>query len=126
MDRIDRTTGLLDRRRQDYLTHLLPRSAWEEAQLLGEYRPASLAQEGFIHCSRPEQIHWVARRYYRGAPGLLLLWIDAQKVEADIRWEAADGEMFPHIYGPLNLGAVVRVEEWEETVHEWGDGSDRA
>jgi uncharacterized protein (DUF952 family) len=95
------------------LTHLLPRSHWEAALEQGEYRPASLAQEGFIHCSCPEQVQQVGRRYYREAPDLLLLWVDPQRVEAEIRWEASHGEVFPHIYGPLNLAAVLAVQAFD-------------
>jgi uncharacterized protein (DUF952 family) len=88
------------------IVHICERGAWEAAQSSGEYRPVSLDSEGFIHCSRPEQILGVVNRFYKEVPDLLLLWIDPNKVRAEIRWEAADGEVFPHIYGPLEVEAV--------------------
>ena len=91
------------------IVHICEREAWEAAQESREYRPASLEAPGFIHCSRPEQVLDVANRFYRDAPELLLLWIDPQKVKAEIRWEAADGDTFPHIYGPLDIEAVTVV-----------------
>ncbi|MDH5507280.1 MAG: DUF952 domain-containing protein [Anaerolineae bacterium] len=94
----------------DRLMHICPREDWEAAQAQGAYRAASLESEGFIHCSRPEQVEGTANRFYSGEEGLVLLHIDPELLGAEIRWEAADGQVFPHIYGPLELGAVVEVQ----------------
>jgi uncharacterized protein (DUF952 family) len=88
------------------IVHICEKTAWEEAQVAGEYHPRSLDTEGFIHASLPEQVLRVANRFYAGQNGLLLLWIDPQRVRAPVRYEPADGELFPHIYGALNLDAV--------------------
>jgi uncharacterized protein (DUF952 family) len=93
------------------ILHILERWVWEEAQRAGEYRAASIATEGFIHASLPEQVLRVANRFYRDTPDLLLLWIDPQHLLAPLRYEASEGEIFPHIYGPLNLDSVLRVCE---------------
>lgn len=93
------------------IVHICQLSAWQTAQASGEYRPASLDNEGFIHCSRPEQVLSVASRFYRDVPGLILLWIDPEKVRPEVRWEDADGEVFPHIYGPLNTDAVISISD---------------
>jgi uncharacterized protein (DUF952 family) len=95
---------------QQKIVHICPRSEWEAARRAGVYRAASLETEGFIHCSRPEQVAAVIERYYRGEPDLVLLWIDPERLEVEVRWEAADGELFPHLYGPLAVGAVTAVE----------------
>ncbi len=95
------------------LFHMCARKDWEAAQEAGAYKTPSLESEGFIHCSRPEQIEGTANRYYQGAAGQVLLHIDPAKVQAEIRWEASTGgETFPHVYGPLNLDAVVVVEDF--------------
>lgn len=91
------------------IVHICPRSDWEQAQKAGEYRAASLAQEGFIHASRPGQVLGVANRFYRGHTDLLLLWIDPARLRVPLKIEAADSDTYPHLYGPLNLEAVVRV-----------------
>lgn len=91
------------------IVHICSRRDWEKAQAGGEYRPASLETEGFIHASRPEQVLGVANRFYRGATDLLLLVLDPPSLHAKIRWETADGDVYPHIYGPLNLDAVTAV-----------------
>jgi uncharacterized protein (DUF952 family) len=93
----------------DCIVHLCTRPRWEAAVREGVYQADSLETEGFIHCSRPEQILASANRYYRGLEDVLLLWIDPAKVETEVRWEEAHGELFPHIYGPLNLDAVLDV-----------------
>lgn len=98
--------GTIESRMQP-IVHICQKSAWEAARLTGEYRPDSFEQEGFIHASRSEQVLEVANRYYRGVPDLVLLWIDANRLTAGLRWESADGQVYPHIYGALNLEAVI-------------------
>ena len=93
------------------IVHLCLPAQWEAAQALGEYHTSSLKEVGFIHCSRPEQILGVANRYFQRTDNLALLWINPQRVESEIRWELSDGQVFPHIYGPINLAAVVAVSE---------------
>lgn len=89
------------------ILHLCDRRDWEQAQLEGEYRPASLKTEGFIHASRPDQILGVANHFYRDSADLVLLVIESQRVQGEIRWELADGDTYPHIFGPINLDAIV-------------------
>jgi uncharacterized protein (DUF952 family) len=96
---------------QPFIVHLCSRNDWEKAQEMGEYRPGSLETEGFIHNSLPDQILWVANQFYRGEKDLVLLWIDPALVEGEIRWETVPDGTFPHIFGPLNLSAVVDVRE---------------
>jgi len=81
-----------------------------------------LSTVGFIHCSKPSQIVGVANTFYRGQQGLVLLVIDPLKLQAELKWEppaepepthAREGELFPHIYGPLNLDAVIEILPFE-------------
>jgi uncharacterized protein (DUF952 family) len=94
------------------LVHICLWGDWERAVQAGVYRVASLDELGFIHLSRPEQIQGVAKRYYAGVQGLVLLWIDPHKLSAEIRWEPSDGQVFPHLYGALNLEAVQLVQDF--------------
>lgn len=94
------------------IVHICPWQEWRAAQAAGEYTAPSVKLEGFIHCSRPDQVLEVANRFYLGVPDLALLWIDPEKVQAEIRWEPSDGQLFPHIYGPLNLDAVTGVRDF--------------
>ncbi len=89
--------------------HILPRADWEKARAQGEYRAASLAQEGFIHFSTRRQVAGTLARYYAGRSDLVLLRVDTNRLLADLRYEESHGEFFPHLYGPLNLDAVVEM-----------------
>lgn len=94
------------------ILHIVTGDAWDRAVAAGEYRAASLATEGFIHCSTGAQLPGVVERYYAGQNGLLVLRIAAERVAAPLRWEAPASrpdEHFPHIYGVLNPDAVVDV-----------------
>ncbi len=91
------------------ILHITTRAAWNAAQQGGEYRGDTLDTEGFIHCSTPQQVVRTANRFFRGQQGLVLLVIDPAKLHADLRYEAADGDLFPHIYGPLHGDAVIDV-----------------
>lgn len=103
--------------------HITSRRAWQEAQQRGEYRTDSLESEGFIHCSTQTQVLPVAEKYYKGQQDNLLLVIDPSLLTSELRWEppsggasppgVPDGELFPHIYGPINLDAVVKVYDLE-------------
>jgi uncharacterized protein (DUF952 family) len=91
------------------ILHITMRAAWAAAQQVGEYRVASLDTEGFIHCSTLQQVVRTADRFFRGQQDLELLVIDPAKLQAPLRYEAADDELFPHVYGPLDLDAVIDV-----------------
>ncbi len=92
--------------------HICSRADWERAREAGEYRADSLATEGFIHFSTPAQVQRTARRFFRGQGGLVLLSVDSAHVRQELRYEGAEGELFPHLYGPLNLDAVVTVQDF--------------
>ena len=91
------------------ILHLCLSSDWEKSQTESAYHPGSLNLDGFIHCSQPEQILDVANRYYPGEHNLVLLWIDLDRLQPKVRWEFADGEDFPHVYGPINMDAIRAV-----------------
>jgi uncharacterized protein (DUF952 family) len=95
--------------------HITKRAEWERAEREGIYRAQTLASEGFIHCSRGDQVVRVADNLFRGRVGLVLLEIDTRRVGAEIRYENCEGgqEDFPHIYGDLDVSAVVRVSAFE-------------
>ena len=91
--------------------HILTEEAWAAARAAGVYHPASLDSEGFIHASKLEQVAGSLDNYFKGVPHLLLLHIDERRLKARLVWENTVGGSidFPHIYGPLNLDAVVEV-----------------
>jgi glutathione S-transferase len=91
------------------LFHIVDRATWEAARAAGVYRPASLTSEGFIHLSTAEQWPRTRERFYADVPDLVLLEIDETLLSAEIRYERADDDDFPHLFGPLDIDAVVNV-----------------
>ena len=103
------------------ILHIATRVDWEQAQARGEYRAASLDTEGFIHCSTEMQVVPVANAFYRGRNDLVLLVIEASRLKPELKWEAPAGpaaagistaDLFPHIFGALNLAAVASVVDF--------------
>jgi len=101
------------------ILHIVKRSEWMDAVERSSYAPASLRVEGFIHCSTLAQVVGTANRFYRGQKGLVVLCIEESRLRAELQYEAptmlqgeSTGELFPHVYGELNVDAVVRVVEF--------------
>lgn len=101
--------------------HITTRREWKEAVLIGQYASPSLRVEGFIHCSSLNQIVDTANIFFCGQNGLVLLCIDETKLAAEVRLESPTGgakhdppkeALFPHIYGPINLDAVIKVVDF--------------
>lgn len=101
----------------EVLVHLCGRDEWSRARATGEIRPDASGGGEFIHLSAPEQVHLPANRLYRGRDDLVLLTIDPSRLDSEVRWEpgvATDPEamLFPHLYGPLPIDAVIRVTDY--------------
>ncbi|HEX2672549.1 MAG TPA: DUF952 domain-containing protein [Polyangiaceae bacterium] len=92
-----------------HVFHITERGAFSAALEAGSYAAGSLEREGFIHCSTRAQIRRTAARFFGGRTGLVLLCIDAARIAAQLRYEAADGEAFPHCYGAIPLEAIPAV-----------------
>ena len=103
----------------ELIFHITSRSEWDAAQKAGQYVTPSLAKEGFIHCSTLAQVLPVADKFYKGQSGLILLGIDPARLSSAVKWEppfegappsgVSSADLFPHIYGALDLAAVVQV-----------------
>jgi len=101
------------------ILHIVKRDDWENAIRKGEYAPASLDTEGFIHCSTAAQVVDTANRFYRGQSELMIVCLEETHLTSRLTYEPAvrvDDQpadtLFPHIYGPLNLEAVSEVHEF--------------
>jgi uncharacterized protein (DUF952 family) len=99
------------------ILHICPRAQWARAVATGVYEGDTLASQGYVHCSTPEQVHVPATLRFRGRTDLLLLQIDEARLPVPVTWEqgdppAPDGRLFPHLYAPLPVDAVVAVHEY--------------
>jgi uncharacterized protein (DUF952 family) len=90
---------------------ICPASAWREAERQGVYRgSADDARDGFIHFSTASQVAGTAKKHFFGQTGLFLIQVDADVLGDALRWERSrNDELFPHLYGELDLGAVTGV-----------------
>jgi uncharacterized protein (DUF952 family) len=96
-------------------------SAWREAERQGVYRgSADDARDGFIHFSSAAQLAETAQKHFFGQSGLFLVEVDADALGERLRWERSrNDELFPHLFGELDLGAVIGVLQ----IHTRSDGT---
>lgn len=89
------------------LYHLVSPKEWDRVEN-SSYTPESLKTEGFIHLSTKEQYPQTYQRYYQGLE-MLVLEIDEDKLSHEVKYETNPHGEFPHLYGPLNTDAVIKV-----------------
>jgi uncharacterized protein (DUF952 family) len=92
---------------------ICPASAWREAERQGVYRgSADDVRDGYIHFSTAAQVAGTARKHFHGQDSLLLVAVDAEALGERLRWEPSrHNELFPHLYGELDLGAVRAIHD---------------
>lgn len=101
--------------------HITTPEAWERQRPSGEYRHETLETEGFIHCSNEDQVESTWQRIFGREEGLIVLEIDVDRLTSELRDEDGEpGETFPHVYGPVNTGAVTRVHPLRSLVRHHG------
>jgi len=96
------------------LLHIIDRQEWADVVATGQpYVAAGQDEAGFMHLSTAELVLIPANSFYTGRDDLVLLVIDEQRLGAELRFEEGvppSGDLrFPHLYGPLELDAVVDV-----------------
>ena len=107
---------------QDTLLHIAERTHWESARASGvSYTMSTLGrtldEESFIHCSSDmTQVDGVLGRFYTGIEraDLVLLVIDVSQLDAPVRYEPVGDNVFPHVYGPIPVSAVIDVRSLPE------------
>ena len=107
-------------REQRITYHLVPEEVWQTQRLDSEYLPEAFPHDGFIHCTNGlDELLNVANRYYvDDAREFIVLALDLSRVTAEVRYDDP-GQLFPHIYGPLNTDAIVH----KTTVTRSSDGT---
>lgn len=95
--------------------HITIEAQWNNTQYQSQYEPETLRSEGFIHCSDANQVVRVANCFFKNRQGLMLLHIETEKLCSRLVYENLEGgeELFPHVYGPIGLDAIVRVSPFE-------------
>jgi uncharacterized protein (DUF952 family) len=93
--------------------HITTEPEWTAAKAAGLYEAPSLKDEGFIHCCQEDQISDVRNRYFAGMQQLLKLSIDTSKLKSQLiyEWSPSNAATYPHVYGPINIDAVLAVDQ---------------
>lgn len=99
------------RRKAATLYKICPSSLWREAERTGVFHGSERdLRDGFIHLSSAEQVAETAAKHFAGQSDLLLISVDAAALGNALKWEPSrGGALFPHLYGALDLGAVIEV-----------------
>lgn len=92
-----------------FIYKLVDGAEWEQARKAGVYAGSAVdSADGYIHLSAAAQLAGTARRHYAGRKDLMLVAVDVTALGEALRWEPSrNGDLFPHLYGPLPLSATV-------------------
>ena len=94
--------------------HIVLPEVWGKFKDEKFYEADSLKTEGFIHCSFADQLETVLRRYYKDAERVLILHIEPKLLASKLVDEpSTNNEIYPHIYGKINVEAIIKIEEKE-------------
>lgn len=91
---------------------ICPRALWQEAEKTGRFAGATIdLSDGFIHFSTAGQVKETAAKHFAGQDDLLLVAVDGKRLGTDLKYETSrGGALFPHLYAPLDLAAVLWVK----------------
>jgi uncharacterized protein (DUF952 family) len=99
--------------RADTIYKICGTDEWADARASGIYVGSKAdARDGFIHFSAAHQVRATAAKHFAGREDLLLIKIRAARLGEALKWEPSrGGDLFPHLYGHLNLDDVEAVTE---------------
>jgi uncharacterized protein (DUF952 family) len=111
----------------DIIYKIVPADLWRQAEQSGVFGGAAIdLTDGYIHLSTGAQARRTAELYFKGQDGLLLVAVDAGRLGDALKYEPSrDGDLFPHLYGPLPLDAVVWKKPLvlrEDGFHDFPEG----
>ncbi len=95
------------------LYHIVLPEWWETFANKDYYESETLSEEKFIHLSTFEQVNGTLANFFKGSTRLFLLHIKLDKLTSELIFEDLynHGSIYPHLYGQLNMNAVVDVQE---------------
>ena len=104
----------------DLVFKIVGADEWRAAEASGVFAGSGVDRaDGFIHFSTAAQAPGTAEKWFNGRQDLILVAIDASAFGAGLKWEPSrGGELFPHLYGPMPMSAVV----WSRALGVGEDG----
>ena len=104
----------------NFVYKICTKSEWEEIKIKGQLTGSKKdLEDGYIHFSGEDQVRETLKKFYSNQKNLILLKIDTLKLNHLLWEQASDGNMFPHLYSPLDIYNV--VDEYQITLSD--DGS---
>jgi len=103
----------------EFIFKILNKEEWQEAKKLGTYRGSEKdIADGYIHFSEEDQVKETLKKHYPKVENLVLLKVNAFNLEHLLWEQASNGDMYPHLYSPLDIKNV--VDEFELTLDDSG------
>ena len=93
---------------ENLIFKIVSEAEWNQAVASGVFRGAEIdLSDGYIHFSTSAQVAETAAKHFVGRRDLLLFAIDANQLGDALKWEPSrGGDLFPHLYGELDLDLV--------------------
>ena len=104
----------------EFIFKIIDKDEWQKAKQTGTYGVSKKdIEDGYIHFSEEDQVEETLRRHYPKKDNLLLLKVNAFKLEHLLWEQASNGDMYPHLYSPLDIANV--EEEFELPLNDDGN-----
>ena len=97
-----------------YIYFLIGEAEYQQAKNNGQLIRDSLDTEGFLHAAPKSQLVRLAGKHYRDVENLQVMIVAVDKLDCELKWEPATGGLYPHLFGPLSMDAVVDVVSFDE------------
>ena len=114
-----KATTLLGKMNLEYIFKIIEKDEWQKFKKLGKYNGSDKdIKDGYIHFSEEDQIPETLRKYYTNKDNLILIKVNAFKLDHLLWEQASNGDMYPHLYSPLDIKSV--EDEFEISLNEDG------
>ena len=103
----------------EFIFKIINKEEWQEAKKIGKYKGSKKdIADGYIHFSEEDQVKETLKKHYPKVENLVLLKVNAFNLEHLLWEQASNGDMYPHLYSPLDIKNV--VDEFELTLDDSG------
>ena len=114
-----KATTLLGKMNLEYIFKIIEKDEWQKFKKFGKYNGSVKdIKDGYIHFSEEDQVPATLRKYYTNKDNLVLLKVNAFKLEHLLWEQASNGDMYPHLYSPLDIKSV--EDEFDLSLNEEG------
>ena len=91
----------------EFIFKIIEKEEWQKAKQVGTYNGSDNdKKDGYIHFSEEDQLPETLKKYYKNIENLVLLKVNAFKLEHLLWKQASNGDMYPHLYSPLDIKNV--------------------